>query len=321
MLEETLFDKALINPVRAGANTLYIVSGYATARMAVRHLSYAKSEFNKSLDIHLIVGMAIDGLEESNHAEFQKLERGDYGSDIKFECRYVITPPRVHSKIYAWFKDGDPVNGYIGSANYTQSAFSTTLRETLVDLDSNIARAYYDKISADTIGCQSTEVEASIPLYTAKEFRRRVEIAEAGISTIDATNSSETKNLTLLADATVPERSGLNWGQREGRNPNQAYINIPAEIGRSGFFPERGVQFTLHTDDGKSFICVRAQDNGKALESSLNNSLLGEYFRFRLGLPSGAKIERKHLDAYGRTNVDITKIDEEEYRMDFSVTG
>ncbi len=32
-----LFDRVLIAPVSDGANTLYIVSGYATAMMAIRH--------------------------------------------------------------------------------------------------------------------------------------------------------------------------------------------------------------------------------------------------------------------------------------------
>jgi len=34
----------------------------------------------------------------------------------------------------------------------------------------------------------------------------------------------------------VPQRSGLNWGQRPGRDPNQAYLSVPVEIQRSGFF-------------------------------------------------------------------------------------
>ena len=34
----------------------------------------------------------------------------------------------------------------------------------------------------------------------------------------------------------VPYRSGLNWGQRPGRNENQAYLSVPSEIQKLNFF-------------------------------------------------------------------------------------
>ena len=116
----------------------------------------------------------------------------------------------------------------------------------------------------------------------------------------------------------VPQRSGLNWGQRPGRNLNQAYIPISAEIQRSKFFPDRGVEFLVECDDGELFKCVRAQANGKALETSSDNSLLGIYFRRRLGVRQGYLVTIEHLFRYGRTSVDISKKDNFRYFMDFS---
>ena len=71
----------------------------------------------------------------------------------------------------------------------------------------------------------------------------------------------------LKGDEIVPYSSGLNWGQRENRNPDQAYISIPAPERRSGFFPQIGVEFDILCDDGFLIKCVRAQQNGKALQS------------------------------------------------------
>lgn len=49
------------------------------------------------------------------------------------------------------------------------------------------------------------------------------------------------------------------------------------------------------------------------------NSLLGEYFRFRMGLPSGAYVHKDDLTNYRRTaDVVFRKIDDETYLMDFS---
>jgi hypothetical protein len=119
----------------------------------------------------------------------------------------------------------------------------------------------------------------------------------------------------------LPMRSGLNWGQRPEykRDPNQAYIRIPASIRHSGFFPSRKQHFTIITDDGKALDAVIAQDNDKAIETTFDNSLLGSYFRQRLGLPSGAPVTLADLKRYGRTDIDFVKIDGETYYMDFSV--
>ena len=118
----------------------------------------------------------------------------------------------------------------------------------------------------------------------------------------------------------LPKRSGLNWGQRPeyNRNPDEAYIRVPKRVEDSHFFPPVGISFIIHTDDGKELLCVRAQDNAKAIETPADNSIMGRYFRNRLGLASGALIEMKDLLKYGRTDVDFYRINNATYYMDFS---
>lgn len=81
------------------------------------------------------------------------------------------------------------------------------------------------------------------------------------------------------------------------------------------------VHFTVLTDDNKVLICTRAQQNGKAIHTPHNNSLIGEYFRHRLGIPYGHSVTKEHLLSYGRTDIDFYKIDDETYSMDFSVSA
>ncbi|MPM75174.1 hypothetical protein SDC9_122165 [bioreactor metagenome] len=129
--------------------------------------------------------------------------------------------------------------------------------------------------------------------------------------------------VSLLSSRTgqVQTRGGLNWGQRERRNPNQAYIQLSPEVYQSDFFPLRSIFFTVITDDQHTFICTRAQksEEGQVIETPHDNSILGSYFRQRLGLPDGAYVETADLLRYGRTGVTFYKIDEENYYMDFSV--
>lgn len=116
----------------------------------------------------------------------------------------------------------------------------------------------------------------------------------------------------------VPQRSGLNWGQRPGREPNQAYLSVPVDIQRSGFFPERGEEFLMECDDGEIMKCVRAQQNGKAIETSGNNAILGLYFRKRLKVRPGYMVTIDHLYRYGRLSVDVTFKSNHRYYLDFS---
>lgn len=91
--------------------------------------------------------------------------------------------------------------------------------------------------------------------------------------------------LSLITRLGEPGRhSGLNWGQRQGREPNEAYISLPAKIARSGFFPLEKRHFTALTDDRKQLTLRIEQQNDKAITTPVRNSDLGEYFRNRLGL-------------------------------------
>ncbi|MDP3581453.1 MAG: NgoFVII family restriction endonuclease, partial [Ignavibacteria bacterium] len=132
----------------------------------------------------------------------------------------------------------------------------------------------------------------------------------------------ESVTVSLLdRDDNIHRRGGLNWGQRPGREPNQAYIQLSPAAYRSDFFPTKPAHFTVFTDDNITLICTRAQKNlmGAAIETPHNNSLLGEYFRRRLGLANGAFVNTADLVRYGRTDVAFYKIDEENFYMDFSV--
>lgn len=317
MLIDNLFDDILMEPVKQGCNKLFIVSGYATAAMAFRHLNYLK-ELNAEIDIELILGMCVkDGLSESNHRGFQQLVETDFVNS--FKCSYVINLPPIHSKVYSWFKDDEPMFGFAGSANYTQTAFSNSQREFMVDCPPDECFDYFESLCDDTLYCTHNDADNIVTIYRDQTYNRLLRqkiITENDVPEDFVLQGLPHVRVELLG--TSYNRSGLNWGQRSGREPNQAYIRLPAKVCNVGFFPDIGIDFTVHTDDDKILRCKRAQANGKAIGTPHNNSHMGLYFRGRLGLPSGAFVERDHLVQYGRTHVDFYKIDDETYYMDFS---
>lgn len=303
MLTNDLFQKVLIEPARTRANSrLQIVSGFATASMAHRHLDeLTQRGFNTSIE--LIVGMTnYSGIEKAQHLAFCELVRNQpYGLD--FRCRYVAENRPVHAKSYVWLADSGPSLAFCGSANYTMPGFTGPQIESIAQTDPSNVAAFYNECLAYTLDCLDDEVQDRVILTETRKM--------------DDDATLDTVALTLLDSRTgeTPKRSGINWGQRPRRDPNQAYINIPAK--HRDFFPPRGQQFTVQADDKFNEIFVRAQDGGKGLETPQNNARLGAYLRARLGVPSGEFVETQHLLDYGRTDVTFIKIDEETFLMDF----
>lgn len=318
MITTDLKRKILFSPLELDVNQLYIVSGYATPNMVSWFMKNIDIPSGKDLSINLIVGMVpYDGLSVAVHEGFKELLSEELPKGISaFSCSYVYQNAPVHSKVYIWCKDGTPIKAYTGSANFTQSAFGSNRREVMEECDANEAMQYFNLLDSDAIYCNHAEVEEYIILHPThpildKENHPKKPFEDSGLDSV---------TLSLLArGGETGKKSGLNWGQRTGRNPNQAYIGLPIKIARTGFFPLGKRHFTVVTDDGHQLIMRVEQENDKAITTPLSNALLGEYFRNRLGLSNGEYVWKQHLDNYGRTDVKFYKFDDEQYYMDFSV--
>ncbi len=311
LLDNNLYEQMLIAPREQcpGINSLLVVSGYATAAMA----SYYIEDLQKremGIKTKLIVGMTPrDGLRASDHKGFVSLMNN---FPDEFSCSYVVNQhPPVHSKLYVFCEKSTPKMAFMGSANYTQTALFSKQGEIITNCDPILGLNYFCSIESQTMYCNHAEVENSVTFYTGGR------LPESNTESYEGFDSVSVSLLT--SDGAVGGRSGLNWGQRPeaGRDPNQAYIPLKAEIYRTTFFPEVGKHFTVLTDDNRTLICSRAQQNGKAIHTPLNNSHIGEYFRNRLGVPNGAQVTHGHLSRHGRTDVTFFKVDEENYYMDF----
>jgi len=326
MIYTDLYNEVLIKPCQEGADSLKIISGYASSAMAFHHLEELRK---KKMDVHisLLLGMgSADGISFSNHQGFLNIISSDYSS--KFACGYIYKTPPVHSKLYIWYKNNKLYKSFIGSANYTQNAFSKNQREAVAEIkDSNVTK-YFSLLEKDSIYCDNQETEQLIRITNDKNYYKahlHEEMGRISGEVLRSQNEVENRTIALFDRKTneVQNTAGLNWGHRKNnpnRNRNEAYIQLPPDVYKSCFFPAKPQHFTVVTDDSKTFICCRAQKTGTtgaAIETPHNNALLGEYFRNRMGLPSGAFVTRKDLDNYGRSNVTFYKFDDENYYMDF----
>ncbi len=320
LLTDNLFQQVLLKPAQEGANEIFIVSGYASSAMAFHH---AQTLNNQNIKINLIIGMTSrDGLSRANHQAFKSLMTDSLAG--RFSCSYVVNRPPVHSKVYSWTRRKKPLVSFMGSANYSQQAFvGKNQGEIITQCNPEHALGYYQSLIDNSIICTHQDAEFVVDIYR-QTIKNEAELDQEKeqINPIVGLQNAKISLLSKQCGYQVAPRSGLNWGQRPeyNRNPNQAYIQLSPEIYKSDFFPLRGIRFSVLTDDGVTLICTRAQKNavGTAIETPHNNSLLGEYFRSRLGLAYGETVTKEHLVAYGRTDVEFYKVDEESYYMNFS---
>ena len=120
-------------------------------------------------------------------------------------------------------------------------------------------------------------------------------------------------------------KSALNqWnaGGRE-RNLGEVYISIPSFIHKNypNFFPDRDVKFNLEIPTKEIFRAKVCQDNSKALMTDPNKALSDWLLRTVLHLKEGELATIEKLDKLGFDSVIITKIDNENYKIDIMKTG
>ncbi len=312
-----LLERVLLEPMES-CDELRIITGYASSSMLKRHLDYIQNPDNgiqKDIKIRLLIGMVpSNGITIVEHRAYQKMVK----ENNNVMCSYaMINRKPFHSKVYIWLSSGVPKRAFIGSANYSQNAFFGDQVESVTECDPTSALELFEILEKDTAYCNHDEIEDMVHIGSEKDLKKKVKQFE------------ERSDNKLIVTLPLTDKNGdtgmgskLNWGQRKGREPNQAYIPIPAGIGRSGFFPKKGEVFTVMTDDGFVFQCVTAQNtkgvHGKAIETCENNSELGLYFRNRLGVKSGNPVTKEDLERYGRDDVEFINLQDGTYYMNFS---
>ena len=308
MITKNLYDEILIDPANHGSNELFIVSGYSSATFLSRHINELK-KINTESKINLLVGMH---QRRNDHSAYLNIKR-TFGDS--FHGYYYTGNPGVHSKTYSWIKDGSPRVGFSGSANYSQYGFFNTMQQNqMVRDDPSAIRDYFEELISDSI-----KIEDYLPLEAEDTNFKHLE-GSLLPGEIEWVVDNKSVRISLLSkDGTLAKRSGLNWGQRpeQNRDPNQAYLSIRSDARKEGFLPEKTFTFTLITDDNKTLDCTVAQDGRKAVHTTNDNSLLGKYFRERLNVESGLLVTKEDLEAYGRTDFLLKKLDDETFFLDF----
>jgi len=306
---DSIARQLLIDPVNEKANKLCILTSQATPSMVSWLLKSYEEMGIANVVIELIIsGVVNDGIDELTYNGFRDLHCARYSMTWnKFSCSYLFQPPVPQKNYYIWMNDEVPVKAFECLNELTQQSMLRQQNNFIQECSALNAYRIFQKAVGCSIYCNHSEVDDYI-------------IVRSHSASITPSIGEENRiHLSLLArGGETGSRSGLNWGQRNNRNKNEAYIPLPIKIARTNFFPLNKQHFLVVTDDHHTLQLRVEQQNDMAITTPASNALLGEYFRNRLGLANGSYIQKKHLLEYGRTDVMFQKIDEEQYYMDFS---
>ena len=310
---ESIAKVILFDPIDSGANRLCILSSHATPSMASWLLTTYEEQNITGISIELIIEAVIDnGIDSVYHEGFKELHGRRYSNKCSISCSYLFQPPASKSNLFIWLQDDTPVQAFDCTYDFTQTSFLRNSGGSITAQSAAHAYKLYENAVTRSIFCNHSEVEEYIIIRSST----------VSPSSADANFHDNCVHLPLINRTGEPgKRSGLNWGQRNKRNKNEAYIPLPSRIAKSGFFPLNKQHFLVVTDDHHTLQLRVEQQNDKAITTPASNAQLGEYFRNRLGLANGAYVHTSDLKAYGRTDVVFYKIDDEQYYMDFSSGG
>lgn len=330
MLIEDLAPAILTPP--QGASHLDVVTGYLSVSAALwclhqgqvpSSLPQESGRSTRGITVRAIVGMATaGGVSRGQHDSFRAWSSRLSGQlDIRYPSRSAQRP--IHSKVYVWRdQSGEPISAFSGSANFTNPGLGIggdTQENVLHAVDPATAGEYADIRTATSIDCCAPEVEEYISFPEIADSSYAEEYEKA-----DAASFVEVRDFYLysrMRKQSYADGAGVNWGRRDSRtSQDEAYVAIPADIGRSDFFPPKNTPFTVIWDDGTSMVMRGAsgsERSGKDLTTLPSNSEIGRYLRRRLQVPPGARIDIETLVRYGRTHITAKKNPNGEYFLDF----
>jgi len=317
-IEEIIFQRHQIHQV----DELIILSGY----VGPNPISRLKDlPFNSKV----IYGMYGDrGIQETLHNALISLQREISNIDIF----YSKTP--IHSKCYVWKNSNSINHALIGSANFSTNGLSTPYREILAETTIDTFHPlndYINRVMRNSVICTDIELSITRPRISETTSNEQVSTEFCKMSFLDRHGN-------------VASASGLNWGQGKGHvAPNDAYIAIKKDYIRlyPKLFPPKqdfttvtgvGGRQSRHNDiveiiwdDGMimdGLLEGNQDENGvkypKQISSFPRKSLIGEYLRNRLGVQSGQRVIINDLNKYGRSDIDVSLLEEGVYKFDFS---
>jgi hypothetical protein len=325
-LQNTLLQRHHSN----GADELIILSGYSGP-------SPIKKASSLGIKLTFIHGIK-SALDNRLLHTYQNLSVGS--------SKVLVSDYYNHSKVYCWLKGNSPVDVLGGSANFSNNGLNSRVDgESLYEIEKNdFSRTfnYLIRVMNDSKHCSKVTLPRKpIPSVAST-------MGQLKYDRVIAMSPPKAEIYLGGRGRTIQTKSGLNWGHGRGNNNadtaeirlrNDLVNAIPALFPFNGVNPNSGSgqSFKSSTPDaeflfddgyimdisfegiGGSSKIAKGLKNFKQFSSFPSKSILGGYFRRRLGLPPGTLVADNHLLKYGRDTITLELISPGVYFCDFSI--
>ena len=339
MYTKNLYNEIFERHKRNGCDQLEIMGGFLGPK-PVEDLK------TTGLSCNVIYGCLNSGIiSKKLHKDLIRSTASNALLDVYYKQNYN------HSKIYLWKNDGEPIDALVGSANFSSSGLRNDHQEVLFDINDKIELSeinrFIDISKNDSILADNSyaNFSKSIPSISPIITHRRFSILNKLSPEVIFNSLVYEKNGVKQTHGA----GGFNWGFESNgrlapkRKQSDMYIPIPTELIRElpSLFPNLGLNpnsskgqgyrnpnhvaeaiFDDETTMKISFEGITKSGSDryyKQITSYPNKDEMGKYFRRRLNLKPGDKIDHKHLLAYGRSDVKISLVSEGVYYIDFSI--
>ncbi len=319
----------------AKADSVEIAVGYAS-KNSLKELEELQEEY-KIKNMVVVIGMYyLEGMPEGiYHAAMDLNERLKQKGIGEIRLSHVF---KYHGKLYAFYKNGKPIAGIVGSNNLGaikpeaanlrqyEVAMATEEENEIHDISELIKNLYAPKCSVNI------EEAKDIPLIreinralVGQEFVSKITQDEVAAYQSKITEISFEIPLKVPADEndTKMRGSNINVCYASGRKRVWWETEIVVEKAIRGLpgYPEYQKPFMAVTDDGWKFLVWTCGDNNKNLYSKDDLKIMGRWIKGRLvsaGLVEPVNQVEKDKDSkgvitgvmlskYGRDTITLTK--------------
>ncbi|MGL5717991.1 MAG: restriction endonuclease PLD domain-containing protein, partial [Paraclostridium sp.] len=273
------------------ADELLIITGYTGVDIIneLKDLPYKK--------ITLVVGMYGRNIHSRLHNSILKSNTNITNLTVYY------TNEQVHTKLYAWYKQGDLCDLLIGSANFSANALiERPLREILYQIKERKSeqqfKEYIDQIYSNMYSCTNLKPNKKDNGLDVDEIQYSGKICK--LSLLSSGDGAENIiGIKTLKDE-VQSGAGLNWGYSSGEpSIEDAYVKISKKNIKEApiLFPAKSKDekqaIDVLWDDEKTMLLSLEANNGKEIAKGVyypkqvasygDKSVLGIYLRKRIG--------------------------------------
>lgn len=310
------------------ATQLNIVTGFISNE-SIAELRRLIEYRGRSLNLSLFIGMNyIDGFTKLQYDAVKELGTNLLANGIGNV--YVSPKALFHGKMYSFMKNGQCLGAFVGSSNL--GSFIGT-SQNLIESDIFFEADYGMKIHNRIIEITNILGESILDAKPIEKFKEPTAALLDGFEYVEKLNSDETARYLLKASQNVvkiplktEEKSNLNAyfgaGKVKGRFSRRDYYEV--EIIISNKIPNRSIlpskddgNFTVVTNDGYKFECVRQGDYGKNFRSAHDLKILGRWIKGQMencgALKLGEKVTEDTLKKFGKTTMVLTQSIDEDF--------